>query len=715
MSKTRVNADSANDGSIAGSRLEDGAVTDDKVNAAADIDAGKIVYTQSGTGAVERTLEARLSEEVSLLDFGADPTGVEDSTQALIDALATGKPIFAPNGEYKITREVDCPEGTRIRGVSQARARSTPSMTLFRFVPATDSDVVMFRVAPLSQFISFRTSGPGVNQSILHRCFDLDDNNPPTNSERQVVFDMLEVREFSEAAYVLSGQWCVTIRNCRIFSCGSRSAMIDKTGGIVFKTSPVAPSWAGSGNTFIDVYIAGCSYGIWGESGWNITLINLIFEYNVYPLRRTVSGNFWVIQNCWFERNGQAPVIEGPTLYLGGRGASTAGVNMGFGSATCLVQINGNLAVMRSPENILFNVNGQGILNFKTAFDDLGWSTNSLGGHLYSQNQPTPSSNADLSLKAGGTLGVGMQSRNEWGRTTAIDAYGGWFYNETYRTQVTSGTITGATTTNPVVLTVASTSGSSQLYTGDIIEIDDVAGMTQLNGNSYRVTVLTPTTVQLDGVNGTGFGTYTSGGTWSSDRKNYRVAGVSVETYGTIGGNGSGNGRVVLSAGSHNGGGDNSFLPRFAAYTNRFEPVLDNSYSLGSAANRFSVVYAQTPSINTSDEREKQDVQELDEAEKRVAKSLKGLVKKFRYKSAVELKGDDARFHVGVIAQDVIRAFDSEGLDARAYGILCHDEWYELRGEVVELVDGDVPEGAEKKDRYGVRYEELLAFIISAL
>jgi hypothetical protein len=130
--------------------------------------------------------------------------------------------------------------------------------------------------------------------------------------------------------------------------------------------------------------------------------------------------------------------------------------------------------------------------------------------------------------------------------------------------------------------------------------------------------------------------------------------------------------------------------------------ILDNSISLGTATRRWSVVYAGTGTINTSDLRDKQDIELLSESEKRVAIALKKLVKKFKFKDAIAKKGDAARIHVGVIAQEVAQAFDAEGLDPNRYGILCYDEW-----EAAE----DQPAG----NRYGVRYEELLAFIIAAI
>jgi hypothetical protein len=125
--------------------------------------------------------------------------------------------------------------------------------------------------------------------------------------------------------------------------------------------------------------------------------------------------------------------------------------------------------------------------------------------------------------------------------------------------------------------------------------------------------------------------------------------------------------------------------------------------SLGSGVSRWSQLFAVNGTISTSDAREKQDVCDLTEAERRVAVSVRGLLRKYRWRSAVAEKGDKARWHVGIMAQDVIAAFEGEGLDPFAYGVVCHDTW--------EAVD----EAQEAGDRYGVRYDQLFAFILAAL
>lgn len=146
-----------------------------------------------------------------------------------------------------------------------------------------------------------------------------------------------------------------------------------------------------------------------------------------------------------------------------------------------------------------------------------------------------------------------------------------------------------------------------------------------------------------------------------------------------------------------------------------FAPLLDNATSNGSSSNRWSGGFFATAPTVTSDENEKQQIRELSEAERAVAGKCKALIRAFKFNDAVALKGEDkARIHVGVIAQEVKAAFESEGLVAEDYALLCYDEW----GGDDAIVDEDgnvLQEATPGQDRYGIRYEELLAFIIAAL
>ena len=75
-----------------------------------------------------------------------------------------------------------------------------------------------------------------------------------------------------------------------------------------------------------------------------------------------------------------------------------------------------------------------------------------------------------------------------------------------------TGSISGATSANPVVIT---TSAAHGLATGDRVRITAVGGMVELNGRDFAITVPSTTTYSLNSEDGTSHTTYTTGGTWT--------------------------------------------------------------------------------------------------------------------------------------------------------------------------------------------------------
>jgi len=142
----------------------------------------------------------------------------------------------------------------------------------------------------------------------------------------------------------------------------------------------------------------------------------------------------------------------------------------------------------------------------------------------------------------------------------------------------------------------------------------------------------------------------------------------------------------------------NAGVARFASAS--WHPVADNSRTLGVSGVRFSTIYAATGTINTSDAREKKWRGGLNKKEIAVAKRLSKLVGIYRWKEAVAAKGKYARLHAGVLAQDVINAFEAEGLDPFKYGVVCYDQWEANEEDCIAA-----------GDRYGVRHDELWAFV----
>jgi len=63
-------------------------------------------FLQSGTSAASRTIESKLRDMVSVLDFGADPTGAEDSTAAIQAAITASRFVYFPAGTYRTTSTI---------------------------------------------------------------------------------------------------------------------------------------------------------------------------------------------------------------------------------------------------------------------------------------------------------------------------------------------------------------------------------------------------------------------------------------------------------------------------------------------------------------------------------------------------------------------------------------------------------------------------------
>ena len=152
----------------------------------------------------------------------------------------------------------------------------------------------------------------------------------------------------------------------------------------------------------------------------------------------------------------------------------------------------------------------------------------------------------------------------------------------------------------------------------------------------------------------------------------------------------------------------------------------DNTTDLGSSSTRMDDIYATNPTIQTSDANLKQQIASLTDAEITAAKAISKLFKTFKWNDKVAEKGDAARTHTGVIAQEVEQAMTDAGLDAGNYAFFIRGVWWEA-DETYTDDDGveqtitntydtleEAPAGATERTRLGIRYPELLAFIGAA-
>ena len=121
------------------------------------------------------------------------------------------------------------------------------------------------------------------------------------------------------------------------------------------------------------------------------------------------------------------------------------------------------------------------------------------------------------------------------------------------------------------------------------------------------------------------------------------------------------------------------FYLRNTLYVNNVRPNIDNTYDLGSSSFRFSEIFATNSTINTSDERQKNWIQTLDE------EKMIDFVKELNPVSYKWKEGKNEETHTGLIAQEVKKAMPFD------WGLYVNDE---------------------ESDSYGLRYNELISPLI---
>ena len=200
-------------------------------------------------------------------------------------------------------------------------------------------------------------------------------------------------------------------------------------------------------------------------------------------------------------------------------------------------------------------------------------------------------------------------------------------------------------------------------------------------------------------------------------------------------------GRIgVTGAGTYYGDSDvglffDGALDAVAPFNTNTPDFRDNAIDMGTSSARFDDIRATNGTIQTSDENEKEQIASLTDAEITAAKAISKLFKTYKWRDKVAAKGDAARTHTGMVAQQVQTAMSDAGLDVTKYAFWCSDTWWENSVEVTAIeanedegIEGreaytrydiyktaeEAPEGSTQKTRLGLRYPELLAFIGAA-
>jgi hypothetical protein len=580
----------------------------------ADLGGG---FIQAGSGAVQRTVESKLQDVVSVKDFGAVGDGVFNDYTAVAAAVATGQRVYFPKGTYLVNTTITLGDNQHILLDTEATISSGQSPV----VQLTGSNSSLVGSGKTSTIYCTGASTKGV--VLVGHTSTVDTGNVFYNQ----VSDL-------------------TIRGNDSF--GATSALqSDYTMGLMlFSSETWSTSSAVYYNKFFNLKIQDVKEGILlagvenanffdGILFWRIghTAFHFFaphaadgegdrygYDWDTQTLNKTLAEN--VVSNVFVDTSGNAYVTEP------GYASRTFSDGQTYPASATMLRFTGH-----STFNQLTNFSGeptnasQYIIGANTNDTYIQGGFNASAGTNNAPNEVTV-------LNSNTLVASSVSSRDTL----------------TYKT----GIWDNGTESVPTIYSRFDTD------TGFYLPDNSTFAFTQSGAEKFR---------------------FTSEGICVGSKT--PTAGYKFQSHGSIYINGD-------------------------TRTKATYPIADNAYVLGTGSFRWSTVYAGTGTINTSDEREKQDIEALSDAELRVATSLKGLIKKFRFKDAIQAKGDAARIHVGVMTQEVIAAFQAEGLDPMRYGIVCYDQWdAELDDEGNEIT----PAG----DRYGIRYEELLAFIIAAL
>lgn len=324
----------------------------------------------SGVGAVYRTVQDKSGDFVSALDFIPQSehaairagTSTYDCTADIQAALNAGGKIYLPKGTYLVTNTLQLTT-TAIVGKRPELLGDggNTSVTVIDFQPATPG-IPLINHFHSGRYEGVYFKGPGATTGTGEVAFDFGN----VGTQRHTIIQDCMFRYWDKAALYFSGQWQISVDNCRFLNCGDRVTPVALTGGVVFDQTTV-PGWSTSGMIFSNCYFDGCSYGYYAEAAWNLTFINPIFQYCTYPHWRNAVGGYHLIINPWYELNSNDPVNEGSVIVIGGRGVGWTGNNVTTSSEAGSIHLAAGIQVYKTSTPRI-NIKGNGYIAFENGY-----------------------------------------------------------------------------------------------------------------------------------------------------------------------------------------------------------------------------------------------------------------------------------------------------------------------------------------------------------
>jgi hypothetical protein len=739
------------------------------------VNAANVDYDPPFTNSVATNVELKLSEIVSVKDFGAVGDGLTNDTtamQAAVNAMAGVGAVFFPAGTY--LGYIDVPDNTVLYGEGENSIIKLPTAANRAVIQSLDTsggndDVQIFRLC-----VDGNRSG---QSNLIAHGINIDGackNWLVTQCKITNTYGHgIQGRGGGVPANVANADNIRIIDNY-FYSCGNPSAGVNGRESIYFNQVQYGEI---IGNTIDES--GRQSIAMEGSALQPTATRKIIVSNNI--IRNALAGGVDDEAN-----NGGEFIFTNNVIYdCPGAGVRATGLtgntivannvirNVGTGIDLQNVQsLNPTSLVVAN--NIIETTSGDGIyINSFSYVTVTGNSVRNVGDYgLFSTGDPNISCKITNNTFVN-TVNIGLFVGRECNSllisgNTVIDAGTvAQVYPAYYITALPATVIENLVCENNAAIDTRGTPYMEYGFVFGNLQGASITGNSVVNADTGDVEWIGTSTDVLEYGNQWDHSTFVLTGTYATRIQSTAFGNV-VGTWGAFGtaGNNAEIARLKLGlATSRNGASvvgyrgvsSNVYDLRLYAYNSGDIPLMqgfstghigsgtDTTQTFGTAAYRWSEIFAVNPIINTSDATEKQQIQELSEQERRVALRLKTLLRTYKWNSAVEKKGDQARIHVGLTAQSVAEAFAAEGLDADRYSMFCRDTWHEYNGAVVPVdengeyvnewyeVDGKeyvptegiaLPENAilkverhktVQKTRLGVRYEQTYGFILAAL
>ena len=294
-------------------------------------------FIQAGTGAVQRTVESKLQDMVSVRDFGAVGDGVTNDTaaiQAAVNyAISANKIVYAPSGTYLINGEVSFVSvslGLQVMGI----VGDGPDLTIFSQAN-NNSDTFSFKNQDASQQYCIR---PIVKSLSIEYSSVSSANTGTAIRHRESLNGIIAEVVIESAPYGIYGERSVQVWHDKVYYRTGRVLTGHFTKAFLVLDTNLEADYGGSfGNFISDCEMQtgrGCDYSLWIRStdGLYVTNCHLNFAKTTVFIDCDGTGGRESVRHCLFSNNyfDSDGSYNDYTVFVRASGAGGAATLFGF-------------------------------------------------------------------------------------------------------------------------------------------------------------------------------------------------------------------------------------------------------------------------------------------------------------------------------------------------------------------------------------------------